>query len=306
MTKQKINFTNEDGIKIAVYKWKPEEDIKGAVQIAHGMAEHAMRYEYFAKALTKEGYVVYANDHRGHGQSAASIEELGYISDNDGFSDMVKDMKALTNIIREENPGIPLILFSHSMGSFLAQRYIQIYGKDIDGVILSGTNGKQAPITNLGLLISKVIMKSKGRKASGKLMDKMAFGSYNNKIDNNKTKFDWLTRDADQVQKYIDDPYCGTLFPVSFFHDLINGTRAIHKKENLKNVPKDLPIYIFAGDADPVGNYGKGIISLRDLYKSLGIKNVTSKLYEGGRHEMLNEINRDEVIEDVISWLDTI
>lgn len=306
MIKERITFKNKDRNKINVYKWSPDKNVKGIVQIAHGMAETAARYDYFARALVNEGYIVYANDHRGHGGTAASVEELGYISDNDGFIDMVEDMRRLTKIVKADNPGLPIILFSHSMGSFLTQRYIQLYGNEIDGVILSGTNGKPPSTINAGIVLSKTIMKLKGRKASGKLVDKMAFGSYNKRFMPNKTKFDWLSRDEEQVAKYIDNPYCGTIFPVSFFHDLFIGMKSVHRPEFLNQIPKELPIYIFGGSDDPVGNYGVGITNLEAAYKSLGIKNVTSKLYPDGRHEMLNEINRDEVIDDVINWIKNI
>lgn len=305
MIKEKITFKNKDDIKIYVHKWSPDNNPKGIVQIAHGMAERAIRYDYFARALVKEGFVVYANDHRGHGESASSIEELGYISDGDGFSDMVEDMKILTNIVKSENPDLPVILFSHSMGSFLAQHYIQLYGNEIDGLILSGTTGKQPPTVDVGILLARSIMKLRGRKASGKLVDKLAFGTYNKRFKPNRTKFDWLSRDSKQVDKYIDDPYCGSLFPVSFFYDLFVGMKTIHRPEYLARVPKDLPIYIFGGQDDPVSNYGLGIIQLGGTYKYLGIRNITSRLYPGGRHEMLNEINRDEVIGDILDWIET-
>jgi alpha-beta hydrolase superfamily lysophospholipase len=306
MTRTDFIFTNKDHIRINVYKWTPEKEIKGVIQIAHGMSERAIRYEYFAHALVKEGYAVYANDHRGHGSSAASIQELGYISDNDGFQDMVDDMKQLTDIIHNENPEKKIILFGHSMGSFLAQRYIQQYAADISAVILSGTNGKQTPAVNVGILLTKILMRLKGRRAEGSLLDRMTFGSYNNSFQPAATSYDWLSRDKEQVQMYIDDPYCGNVFPVSFYHDLFVGTKVIHKRENLNRIPTDLPIYIFAGGSDPVGQNGKGIINLINIYKSLKIENVTYKLYPEGRHEMLHEINKDEVISDTIDWLDTV
>lgn len=303
MIREKITFKNKDNIKIYVHKWSPTKNIKGIIQIAHGMAERAIRYDYFAKALVKEGFVVYANDHRGHGESALSIEELGYISDTDGFSDMVADMRIVTRIANSENPGLPVVLFSHSMGAFLSQRYIQLYGNEIDGVILSGTNGKPPAAIDFGILLAKAIMTLKGRKASGKLVDQIAFGSYNRKFKPNKTKFDWLSRDEKQVAKYIDDPYCGAAFPASFFYDLFNGMKMVHRPEFLANIPKDLPIYIFGGQDDPVGNYGVGVMNLARIYKALGIEDLSSRLYPGGRHEMLNEINRDDVIEDVLEWI---
>lgn len=303
---ENFTFQNKDNIYINTYKWIPENKIRGVVQIAHGMSESAIRYEYFTKKLTDAGFLVYANDHRGHGKSSTSIEALGYISDNDGFQDMVEDMKQLTGIIKKENPNRKLILLGHSMGSFLAQRYIQLYGNELTAVILSGTNGKQPPIINFGILLSKAIMNFKGRGYKSNLIDNLAFGTYNNKFKPNNTKFDWLSRDEREVQKYIADPYCGNLFPVSFFYDFFNGMKIIHKEENLKSIPKDLPIYIFAGDCDPVGNYGKGIKNLHKAYTALGLKNLDYKLYPGGRHEMLNEINKDEVITDIIQWLNNI
>ncbi len=205
MILEKISFQNKDNIKIYVHKWSSDKDIRGIIQVAHGMAERASRYDYFARELVKEGFIVYANDHRGHGESVTSIEELGYISDYDGFSDMVADMKDLTNIAKLENPDLPVILFGHSMGSFLAQRYIQLYDNKIDGLILSGTNGKQPPIIDIGIILAKIIMTFKGRKASGRLLDQIAFGSYNKKCKPNKTKFDWLSRDTEQVAKYVTE-----------------------------------------------------------------------------------------------------
>lgn len=304
MISQQFTFKNKDKIKIHVYKWSPKGQAKGVIQIAHGMAEKASRYVYLAKAMTEVGFIVYANDHRGHGQTALSVKDLGYISDQDGFHDMVEDMKTLTQIIKKENPGLPVTLFSHSMGSFLAQRYIQLYGERINGVVLSGTNGKPKAILNLGIVLGKATMELGGRRASGKTLDALSFSRYNKKINPVKTKFDWLSRDAKEVALYVNDPYCGTPFPASFFYDLFRGMKKIHKKESLNQVPKDLPIYIFAGDADPVGDYGKGIIRLYKTYLSLGILDVTYKLYHGGRHEMLNEINKDEVIQDLIRWVD--
>jgi alpha-beta hydrolase superfamily lysophospholipase len=301
--RENFTFTNKDGININVYKWTPAGKIKGVIQVAHGMSEKALRYGYLADKLTEAGFVVYANDHRGHGKSAGSLLELGYISDKDGFQDMVDDMRQLTAIIMMENPQSKIILLGHSMGSFLTQRYIQLYGKDLSGVILSGTNGKQKPTINLGILLSKAIMTFKDRRYKSKLIDNLAFGSYNKKIKPALTKFDWLSRDKEEVKKYIDDPYCGTIFPVSFFYDLFNGMKTIHKEEYLKLIPKDLPIYIFGGNADPVGNYGDGIINLYKTYKSQSIKTLSYKLYTGGRHEMFNELNKDEVIKDTIEWM---
>lgn len=289
---------------INAYKWIPDIDIKGAVQISHGMNEHILRYDYFAKALVKHGYIVYGYDHRGHGKSSDSIDTLGYISENDGFMDMIEDMKLMTDIIRKENPNIDIILFGHSMGSFLSQRYIQLYGDYIKGAVLSGTNGKPVAMLNLGIVLSKIAMRIKGRKAKIKLFDDITFAGYNKRYKPHRTEFDWLSRDEDIVNNYIEDPYCGNLFPVSFFHDFYLGLKSIHNEENFKRIPEDLPIYIISGSDDPVGEYGKGILNLYSSYKDLGMENISYKLYDSGRHEMLNEINKEEVIKDIILWID--
>ena len=231
-------------------------------------------------------------------------EGLGYISDTNGFDDMVQEMKDLTDFIKKEHDDLKLFIFSHSMGSFLAQRYVEIYGEAIEGLILSGTNGEPPAALNVGIGLSGMIMKIKGRRYKSKLIDSLSFGSYNKKIKPKRTNFDWLSRDEKEVYKYIEDPLCGNLFPVSFFYDLYIGMKEIHEKENLEKIPKDLPIYIFAGTGDPVGDYGKGIVGLNNIYKRLGIKDVQYKLYEDGRHEMLNELNRLEVMIDVLNWLE--
>ncbi len=306
MRKNSFYFLNKDGMKINTYVWEPEKeiDVKGIIQIAHGMAETALRYERFAEKLTERGYKVYANDHRGHGLTAKSIEELGYISDNDGFEDMVEDMHQLTDIIKKENQFKPVFLFGHSMGSFLSQRYAEIYGQDIQGLILCGTNGKPQAAVNLGIVLAKMEMNKKGSKAKSPRLNSMSFGSFNKAFMPTRTEFDWLSRDSEEVDKYIKDPYCGSVFTTSFYYYFLKGLKRIHNKENLNKIPKTLPIYIFAGDMDPVGSNGKGILSLIDILKKLGMKSVSYKLYKEGRHEMLNETNREEVMKDTIDWID--
>lgn len=306
MSHERFNLPTRDGTTININKWKLDADIpnKGVVQIAHGMAEWAYRYDYFAKALNRAGYIVYANDHRGHGLTAPREEDIGYISDNDGFSDMVEDLHELNGFIKQTHPGLPIVLFGHSMGSFLGQRFIQSYGKDIQGVILSGSNGKQNPMINMGIMIAYIEMKTKGRKHRSKFLDKLTFASYNKAFAPNRTDFDWLSRDEKQVDRYIEDPYCGAVFTSSFFYDFLRGLKLIAKKVNLKTIPKDLPIYLFSGSMDPVGFFGEGMKNLMDMYNTAGLERVSHKLYPGGRHEMLNEINRDEVIGDIITWLE--
>ena len=305
MAYKEYKLKMRDGKEIYLYKWNVEEGVapKGVVQLIHGMAEYGSRYDRFAKELVSDGYIVYADDHRGHGKSADSMSDLGYISDNDGFHTMVHDQNEINKFIKSENEGLPVYIFGHSMGSFISQRYMELYGNTVDGVILSGTGGKPNATMSFGIFLSKMIMAMKGRKGSGALMDKIGFGNYNDKYETKRTKFDWLSRDEEEVDKYILDPYCGALFPISFFYDFLRGMKSIHKSENLNGIPKNLPIQIFSGDMDPVGNYGEGIKSLVSELTGLGIKNLNYKLYDGARHEIVNEINRDEVTSDVKSCL---
>lgn len=300
-----FKFKDKFEKEIHVYKWIPKDktNIKGVVQIAHGMAETALRYDYFANKLTDEGYIVYANDHRGHGKTSENKEKLGFVGDSDGFFLMISDMKELNDIIREENKDLKIILFGHSMGSFLSQRYMQLYGDTIDGLILSGSNGKPKFITKVGKFIAKIEMKLKGRKAKSPLMDKLSFGGFNKRFPDAKTDYDWICGNEEEVKKYIEDDYCGFIETTSFYYDLINGIWSIHEGENFNNIRKDVPIYIFSGEDDPVGDFGKGVRNLYELYKGAGVYDLDYKLYKSGRHEMLNEKNKDEVIENIISWI---
>lgn len=267
------------------------------------MSEEAGRYKRFANYLTDNGYIVYINDHRGHGKSAENINRIGILAEKDGIHCIVKDLNKLTKIINTENNGLPIFLFSHSMGSFAAQKYIIDYSEDIDGVILSGTNGLHGIEVDLGFLVAKVMSKIQGREKKAYLIDKLAFGGFNKKFKPNKSEFDWLSRDFKEVEKYIENEYCGVVFSNGYFYDLFKLFKEIRNINNLKKINSKLPIYIFAGDKDPVGKFGKGITKLYENYKKVGIENVEFKLYSGGRHEMLNEINKDEVINDTINWI---
>ncbi|HBF9696508.1 TPA: lysophospholipase [Clostridioides difficile] len=299
-----FTFKGEEGLDIYTYKWEDEniKKPKAVIQIAHGMAETAQRYETFAKVLTKNGYIVYINDHRGHGKTAKIIENVGHLAEKEGFRCLVEDMYTLTNIIKKENEDLPIYLFGHSMGSFASQRYIMDYSNNLSGLILCGSNGKQGIILNLAHLIINREIKKYGRRSKSNKINNLIFGGEIIRR-NEKTKFDWLSRDKEQVEKYINDPFCGVVCSCGFFYDLVQGLKEIEDKENLKKVPLDIPIYIISGDKDPIGKNGKGVLRLRDRYIKLGVKDVTCKLYKDGRHELLNEINREEVFEDIICWL---
>lgn len=304
MRETSFTFVDRDGESIFVYKWSPEgKQPKATVQIAHGLVETAARYRRVAEALTANGYLIYANDHRGHGKTAQSLEDLGYWKE-DGFSASVKNLHELTGIIKKENPDLPLFLFGHSMGSFFVQNYLTKFNEDLQGVILSGSNDSPGLTLNLGIVIAKIEMLRNGPRPPSPNLHRLSFGAYNKGFEPARTPYDWLSRDKDEVDKYINDPCCGGISSVGLYHDLFCGLRETYKKKNRQRISQDLPVYIFSGAQDPVGMNGKGVRKLVRSYQKLGIKDLTYKLYPDGRHEMLNEINRDEVIKDLLNWLD--
>lgn len=307
MGSEQFTITTSDQCNVFVYKWVPDDKpVKGVVQIAHGMAEHAGRYARYAKALNDAGYAVYANDHRGHGKTAGSLQDVGYFSDSNGWDRVVEDMHSVTEAIKKELPDLPVFILGHSMGSFLTRHYAFLFGQDVQGVLLSGTGGDPGLLGIVGCTIAKWEGRLRGKKARSQLMTKMSFGSFNNAFRPNRTDFDWLSSDPSEVDKYVDDPYCGETFTAGFFYDLLSGLRTINRAENVARTPKDLPIHLFAGEIDPVGDNGKGVTQIHDKYKKAGIKTLSIKLYPGGRHEMLNETNREEVYRDSIAWFDSL
>lgn len=305
MLKQSFRFRAGDGTAIFVFKWSPEklDKARGVVQIAHGMAEHARRYGDFAEALVRAGYIVYANDHRGHGKTAGSPENIGFFADKDGWELVVEDMHHLTGIIHEENPGRPVFLFGHSMGSLLARNYSFLYGKEIEGVILSGTAGDPGFMGTLGLVLAKWEMKRMGKRAKSPLLNRLTFAGYNKPFKPTRTEFDWLSRDQAEVDKYIEDPYCGGIFTANFFYDLLRGMKEINRWDNIIKTPKELPICLLSGDKDPVGGNTKGVMQVYRAYQKAGIRDLSYRFYQDGRHEILKELNREEVISDIIDWL---
>ncbi len=298
-----FTLLNQQGMDLHIYEWLPEVSIplKGVVQIVHGMAETADRYSRVAASLCEIGYVVYAHDQRGHGKTAKGIEGLGDPGE-DAFNGMANDILELHTLLKEKYDDIPHYLFGHSMGSFLTQRIIELHGEQYSGFILSGTNG---PRSNLGLAKSVALIQARlqGATHHSLLLNTLVFGRYNRSILPVRTPFDWLSRDEDEVDKYIDDPYCGEVCTAGFFRDFFGLLQDIQNPSSYRKIKKDKPIYLFAGDNDPVGSYGKGVTRLYQIYLKLGVSDVECRLYPGGRHEMLNETNRDEVTSDLLDWL---
>ena len=298
-------YKTKGGDSIFYYKWPHNTTIKfkGIVQISHGVGEHAGRYHRIAKILQEHGYEVYANDHRVHGKTAESKELMGFYDGENYFDDAVEDMHELTQLIKKEHPEKKIILFGHSMGSLLSRRYVVKYGDDLQALILSGTASFMKGLGSVGLLSAKVISKFKGRARSNGLLKSVFFSEFNKKFKPNRTQVDWISSDQHQVDLFEADPLRIEDFSLSIFLDILKGSKEINKQSTFNATPKKLPIYIFSGDKDPVGEMGKGVKKVVKQYEKAGIHDLTFKLYKGGRHEMLNEVNKEEVEQDVINWL---
>lgn len=296
-------ITMTDDKQVNLHKWYQEgEQPKAIVQIAHGMAEHMDRYSDFAVFLVKNNVFVYGNDHRGHGKTGKRTGQLGFLAEKDGFERITDDLLAINEKIHHDYPNVPVFLLGHSMGSFLARRYIQKYPDTVTGVILSGTAGDPGVLGQIGIWLAKWEMKKYGIHSPSAFLNELIFGQYNKRIKKKRTDFDWLTRDKRIVQSYIQDPLCGFICTTSFYYELLSGLKLIHNPEEMGKTPKDLPMFIFSGAEDPVGNYGKGVQKVIQQYEDIGMT-VEWKIFPEARHEMLNELNRHEVYEMIIEWI---
>ncbi len=298
-------YKTRDKESIFYYKWKADDAVsfKGVVQISHGVGEHAGRYQHIANTLQKQGYTIYANDHRAHGRSVKSDELMGFYNGKNYFDDAVEDMHQLTEIIKKENPNQKIILFGHSMGSLLSRQYATIYGDELRALILSGTASFMKGLGTVGLIGANVIKVFNGRTKKNELLKSLFFSEFNKKFKPNRTSLDWISSDEEQVDIFEADPYRIEDFSLSVFLDIVRASKQLNKQLTFNATPKNVPIFIFSGDKDPVGEMGKGLKRVLKQYKKAGIQDVTLKLYKGGRHEMLNEINREEVENDLMNWL---
>ncbi|HPF53889.1 MAG TPA: alpha/beta hydrolase [Eubacteriales bacterium] len=283
--------------------WQPVNEIRGAVQITHGMAEHIDRYNDFACFLAERGFLVYGMDMAGHGKSVKDEYPLGFFGSDNGWDNIIADMKKLRELVMKDHPAIPTVLFGHSMGSFLARSFAARHGDLFDAFIFSGTAGKNPALGIAKLIVNGEIKKGKGMQPSVK-MDKLSFGSYNKQFKKPNTAFDWLSRNPAQVQKYVDDPLCGFVFTAYGFKDLLAGLGEVSEKGWASRVPQK-PILMISGAMDPVGGNGKGVLWVEKRLAESG-HTVCCKLYPDCRHELLNELNRDEVFNDVLLFLETI
>jgi len=289
--------TTQDGRNIKVSAWTSPQ-AKAYLHICHGMAEHIDRYKEFAHAMVAQGFNVFSHNHRGHGDN----EILGHYANQAGWEKTIQDIKDVQNQLVEDR-ALPLFLFAHSMGSFIAQGFALRHGQDLAGLILSGTNYQNPAMFYAGRVVAKIENFRLGLSTPSQTMDKLSFASFNSHFKPNRTASDWLSRDQEQVDRYINDPLCGFACSSETWQQLLSGLIEISKRKNLKRIPSELPIYIFGGDEDPVGRMGKGIPALAKKLRQTGHDNVTTKLYKGGRHEMLNETCKEEVYTDISNWI---
>lgn len=303
LEKKEIYYSLSQNGNVKGYQWiYPDSELKGVVIISHGMAEHIDRYDEFALELCNHGYTVFGHNHRGHKDSILTDEDYGYMNDEDNFNILVSDLLEIINKVKEKYPNLPLYLFGHSMGSFVSQRFIELYGSKVNGVILCGSSKNPGFLVNMGIMLSKIVMNIKGRRYRSKFINNIVFGSYNKKFKPNKTDSDWLNSNPQEVALYVNDKYCGGIFTVSYFYDFFRGLKTISQNYDL--IPKKLPILIISGDKDPVGGYGKYITNLYTTLKNKEINDLEMILYKNGRHEILKEYSKKQTFNDVINWLD--
>ena len=295
---QRVELVSKNGDKLYGLSWHTENSI-GNVIIMEGMEEHSSRYDNFAQYLNKEGFNVYCIDVYGQGENVnADMSNLG-IWPKSGFRKQVQAVDALVEKLRISCK--PTYIFSHSMGSFMCQDYIQRYTEHVSKVVLCGSGAKN-PAVPIGYQLARLIVHKKNRNKKAKLLNKLMFGNFNKKIKNPRTPYDWLSVNQENVDRYIADPLCGYGPTNGFCLEFVKGMNRLHKKKFLQKIRKDLGIFIISGSDDPVTNYSKDVKKLSDMYKKLGVKNVQSKVYEGLRHEILNEDSREEVYKDIVNF----
>ena len=303
LKKEELYYNSADGItKIYATLWIPDE-IKMVFQIAHGMVEHIERYDDFAKFLNSFGILVLGNDHLGHGNSINSKEDFGYFSEENGNKNIIEDMYSLTKIAKERYKNVPYVFLGHSMGSYLLRQYLCQYGQELDASIIMGAGDEPLLKLKGGMAIIEKIASKKGWRYRSKIIDKAIFGGFNKKFEPAKTSKDWLSKDENTVNQYILDEKCNFIFTLNAYYNLLYGINKLCDDNYLNNMPKNLPILLIAGEDDPVGNFGKGIHNIFKKYKSIGMQFVEIKLYPNLRHEILNEIEKEVVYNDILQWL---
>lgn len=290
----------------AYYIYEPDEGIQRrcVIQLVHGMCEYVERYEHFIEYLCAQGYIVVGNDHLGHGNTAKCDNDLGYFAPEMGWTFLPKDMRRMTLIAAEKYPDLPLVIFAHSMGSFIARAYMVKYGTKYDGAVLCGTSSGE-PVSNAALMLAKTLSLQNGDHYRSEKLENMMSSFSNMRIAVKKTRYDWISRDPEVVAKYITDKLSSFTFTVRGYYDLVMLLDYVNTPDWAQKINKDVPLYLISGTDDPIGNYGKGVQRVYQRLEEAGVADVEMKLYEGARHELINETNREEVFSDINSWIET-
>ncbi len=300
-----LTFPSSDGVNTVYAEiYTPKHcTAKGIVQLSHGMIDYTGRYKELADYLTAHGYIFAGHHHLGHGKTAATRDDLGFFANEGGYDYVIRDVHTMNRQLHQSFPTLPVILLGHSMGSFIARIYATMHPHHIQGLVIHGTGGPN-PMVGMGCTLAKIIKKLYGARHRSEFIRKLAFGGYNKRFPKSEGEWAWLTRDLETVKDRDTDEYTSFTFTTSAYIDLFNFLGASNSKDWFENYPKDMPTLIMSGDADPVGDYGKGP---KLIYKKLMIEGCTAlemKMYEGARHELFNETNREEVFSDLVAWLD--
>lgn len=295
--------SNDGKHKLHTVIWECSEP-KAVLQIAHGMAEHIMRYDRFARWMNERNIIVAGNSHLGHGNTVNNEKELGYFARKNGWKHLVDDMNSVRNELEQRYPEIPYFILGHSMGSFLTRTYICTeYAEGLKGVILSGTGNVSGGVAGMLGAMASCIGLFCGKMHRSKLINNLSFGGYNKSFKPARTSYDWLTRDENEVDKYVADGRCGFIFTCSGYGDLAKGLKFIRKKKNLRKMNKDLPVLFVSGKDDPVGAQGKGVEQVYKMFGKVGVTNREIKLFESDRHEILNELDREDVYKKILEFV---
>ena len=303
--KEDFYFDSRDGEhKLHAVRWIPDiEKPVCILQVVHGMAEYIGRYDDFARFLADRGVLVVGDDHLGHGKSVPSGEPYGYFCKEDAPTVLVRDEHRLKKMIQEQHVGVPYIILGHSMGSFITRNYLIKYGTGIEGAIIVGTGMQPKPVLMCALALAAVQEVIFGANHVSKLINILSFGAYNKRIKLPKTSFDWLSRNEDNVLKYMKDPMCGFTFTVNGFQTLFKLIYNLHNRGEISKMPKNLPVFFLSGADDPVGDYGRSVEQVYQSYQEVGMENVQMKLYPEDRHEILNEVDKEDVYGDIYRWI---
>ncbi len=283
--------------------WIPSGPVRAVVQIVHGVAEYVERYHDFASFLAENGYLVAGDDHLGHGYTVNDESELGWFAEKDGWDCLIQDEKRLHDLLRRWYPGVPMVLLGHSMGSFISRTYICLHPDDFDCCVLSGTGYHAGIVCRMGMALARREIAKNGSKHRSRSLQNLAFGGYMKGIENPIGENDWICRDEAVIRKYDADPLCGFVVTAGLMYDMMSGLNMICRDKYLEKMNKSMPVLFISGGADPVGAWGRGVRATANRFRWVAMRDVSVRLYPGGRHEILNELNRREVWNDVLGWL---